>query len=592
MLNNGKNALTILLAAGNFACLFSPAIAQESPLTEDSQKNNEAMAQINSVADLSESAPKNHKNAVMAQINSVSQLKDVAPTDWAYEALRSLVERYGCIVGYPDRTFRGNRATSRWEFAAGLNACLNTIERLIQENVSVLKEDIDKLQRLAKEFETELAVLGTRVDNLENRTAFLEDHQFSTTTKLSGAAWFNLTGAFNNGRVRAERRFAGDPFTPPVRDPETNKPSVFRREQPEITFSYLTWLTFNTSFTGKDSLVTQLAAGNGDSPANQLVSAGYYNSWGVPFLDQTAGPQTNNVIIRELFYQFSPLDNLTVAIGPRLNFYRYFDNNRFTFFLNGATTFNSNGSTLSNSVDRGSGVYVSWQMLKQLQLSVAYLGQNTEFLPGFLNTANDPATGLFSPTNTITGQITFSPTNNFNLRVLYTRSHIRAFGGVAGNADGEPIPYGFVDDGFGGPIKDPSSNTVVVNFDWLIAPKFGIFGRYSYGNTRIVPENDDRSEGDLNVQAFQFGFGFPDVGKEGALGVISFLVPQDYISGRRYLLSGNGNGGTQYELEASYHFPITNNIAVVPAFYVIWNPNNFSNNPTVYVGNIRTQFLF
>ena len=38
-----------------------------------------------------------------AQVTSVSQLRDVSPTDWAYEALRSLVERYGCIVGYPDK---------------------------------------------------------------------------------------------------------------------------------------------------------------------------------------------------------------------------------------------------------------------------------------------------------------------------------------------------------------------------------------------------------------------------------------------------------------------------------------------------------
>ena len=89
----------------------------------------------------------------MSQVTSISELRDVSPTEWAYEALRSLVERYGCIVGYPDRTFRGNRALSRFEFAAGLNACLNTIERLLQENVAVLREDIEKLKRLAQEFE-------------------------------------------------------------------------------------------------------------------------------------------------------------------------------------------------------------------------------------------------------------------------------------------------------------------------------------------------------------------------------------------------------------------------------------------------------
>jgi len=126
----------------------------------------------------------------MAQINSVSQLRDVSPTDWAFEALRSLVERYGCIVGYPDRTYRGNRALSRYEFAAGLNACMQQMERLIAQSESVLKEDIETLKRLMGEFETELAALGTRVDNLEGRVAFLEDHQFSTTTKLGGGSCF------------------------------------------------------------------------------------------------------------------------------------------------------------------------------------------------------------------------------------------------------------------------------------------------------------------------------------------------------------------------------------------------------------------
>ena len=38
----------------------------------------------------------------MEQVTNVNQLRDVSPTDWGYEALRSLVDRYGCIVGYPN----------------------------------------------------------------------------------------------------------------------------------------------------------------------------------------------------------------------------------------------------------------------------------------------------------------------------------------------------------------------------------------------------------------------------------------------------------------------------------------------------------
>jgi hypothetical protein len=96
----------------------------------------------------------------------------------------------------------------------------------------------------------------------------------------------------------------------------------------------------------------------------------------------------------------------------------------------------------------------------------------------------------------------------------------------------------------------------------------------------------------VNVQSIQAGVAFPDLLKKGALATISFLVPHDYLGGRRFLLSGNGDGATQYEVEASYYYPISDNIAVVPAFYAIINPNSFGANPTVFVGNIRTQFKF
>ncbi|NEP01996.1 MAG: iron uptake porin [Symploca sp. SIO2E9] len=135
------------------------------------------------------------RNRSRAQVTNVSQLRDVQPGDWAYEALRSLVERYGCIAGYPDGSFRGNRALTRFEFAAGLNACLQQIERLISNNGGISREDLEKLQRLSQDFEAELGTIGTRVDNLEGRVASLEDSQFSTTVSFGGEAIFALAGA-------------------------------------------------------------------------------------------------------------------------------------------------------------------------------------------------------------------------------------------------------------------------------------------------------------------------------------------------------------------------------------------------------------
>ena len=49
----------------------------------------------------------------LAQVTNVSELSDVQPGDWAFTALQRLVEEYGCLEGYPDRTYRGNREIGR-----------------------------------------------------------------------------------------------------------------------------------------------------------------------------------------------------------------------------------------------------------------------------------------------------------------------------------------------------------------------------------------------------------------------------------------------------------------------------------------------
>ena len=525
-----------------------------------------------------------------AQVTSVSQLSDVQPTDWAFQALQSLVERYGCIAGYPDSSYRGLRALTRYEFAAGLNACLDRVNELIATANTNLanKNDLITLQRLQEEFAAELALLRGRVDALEAQTAELEANQFSTTTKLTGNIFVNATGAFAGGDILAEGEtvFRTQPRT---------SPNALRQvtEDPNITLSNYVFLNFTTSFTGKDSLVPQLVTGNGDSPVNRFASAGLYNSFGSPYTDQTGVTGTpGSVVLRELFYNFPIGESLRVVVGPRVNWYRYFDNNRFTFFSAGAGSFNSSGSTLLNAVDRGSGAAVLWQLSDRLRLNVAYLGENTEFLPsGVFNSSSNPSQGLFSPTNTLTAELTVAPIKSLNLRFLYNRSHVRAIAGQVGGAIGEPI-YGFADDGFDGAIDNAIGDTYAFNFDWLVTNGFGLFGRYAYGSTNIEPLNASRPNGEVNAQTIQLGAAFPDLGKEGALFTLSYLIPFSVVDGRNFLVSGGGDGGIQYEFEATYFYPLTQNIALVPAFYWIGNPNNFSNNPNIYVGNLRAQFSF
>ena len=179
------------------------------------------------------------------------------------------------LLGIPDSTYRGNRALTRYEFAAGLNACLDRVNELIATGTNnlVRKDDLIALQRLQEEFTAELASLRGRVDAVEVQTAELEANQFSTTTKLTGNVFVNITGATAGGDIKAEGEtvFRTQPRT---------SPNTLRRvtEDPNITLSNYVFLNFNTSFTGKDSLVTQLVTGNGDSPANRFASAGLYNN--------------------------------------------------------------------------------------------------------------------------------------------------------------------------------------------------------------------------------------------------------------------------------------------------------------------------
>lgn len=520
----------------------------------------------------------------LAQGIRVTDFSDVSPSDWGYQALSNLVDNYGCLVGYPDSTFRGQRSLTRYEFAAGLNACLDVIVSTLG-NVS--DEDLVVIQRLQEEFATELTALRSRVDALEAETAALRSQQFSTQTKLRGSAFFSLGAGLSNGNILAE----GNSVFVPARDPVTLAPVVRTiTNDAATTAGGLTWINMDTSFTGADRLKIQLAAGAGTAPGNFYASAGLFNTFGAPFTFQSAVGNFD-VILRELSYLFPVGDSLTLEVGPRINWYSYFDNNRYTFFLTGANSFNSSGGTQVNTIDRGAGAIAVWDVADWMDVRVGYLAENNEFLPG-LRPASDPTVGLFGGTTTLTGQIGLQPADNLNLRFLYTRSNLMPNGaGQIGGTAGEPI-YGFADDGAGGRLTNAPADTFLVNFDWTPLEWLGLFGRYSYGSVALTSEATGTRVGDVNGQSFQIGVAFPNLFKRGALGTVSYLIPYDVTAGRQFLVSGGGNGGTQQEVELSYRYPINRNLAVMPSFYWIMNPNNFSTNPDIFLFNLQGQISF
>jgi hypothetical protein len=274
------------------------------------------------------------------QVTSINQFSDVKPTDWAYQALNNLIERYGCVAGYPDGTYRGKQAMTRYEAAALLNACLDRVT-----------EVTDELRRLMDEFAKELAVIRGRLDKLDAKVGKLEAMQFSTTTKLQGQATFVLGGvnasgnSFYQGFNLPTAGLTGNPLAianvfnglpivagqlPLAGLTAANTPTYYNILNPRnaaakynalygaTTFSYDVRLNLSTSFTGKDLLFTRLRSGNFNNAFNG-------NGLNLTRLDAASngfgtGPGFNssNVVgIDRLFYRFPAGKEFSFVVAAR-----------------------------------------------------------------------------------------------------------------------------------------------------------------------------------------------------------------------------------------------------------------------------------
>lgn len=522
-------------------------------------------------------------------VTSVSQLSDVKPTDWAFTSLQSLVERYGCIAGYPDRTFRGKQATSRYEFAAGLNACLDKINEIISAGLAdkVGKEDLATLQKLQEEFAAELATLRGRVDALDAKTTKLEAQQFSTTTKLSGQAIFAVSGGGAGGSpfLSSTNALAGNTLSLP---PDNGLP-IAPSGNVNTTVNARVRLDLNTSFTGSDLLLTRLEAGNGGgtagdvlgNPLNEFSNVGFKTSR----LDYAGN--SSNFTLAKLRYDFNLGKDIRVSLGPILHVYDHVDKNSFandeavdfssTFFINNPLV------VLINPQTGGAGGAIDWNPNGgDFNLRALYLaanGSNPSPVAVATGSAISRNAGLTGDPYQGTVELEYAPKRDgvkgpFAVRLQYTR----------------------------GTVNNLDFNTGGVNVEWGFSKGVAIFGRYGFGSidnrgkavvgTTAVGDptfnfsNASPASGtatSFSPQTFMIGLAFPDLFKQGTLAAIA--VGQPFIENK----VGNS---TQTNLEAFIRFPITNNITITPDIQVIFNANNNSANSTLTIGTLRTVFSF
>jgi hypothetical protein len=489
----------------------------------------------------------NTKQDSVGQVTSVSQLSDVQPTDWAYQALQSLVERYGCIAGYPNGTFRGNRAATRYEMAAALNACLDQISDRF-----ATKEDLEAVKALQEEFKAELATLKGRVDSLEARAATLEAQQFSTTTKLQGEVV--MAGQYGDG-LGGGTALATD-----------SRATALARVR----------LNFNTSFTGSDLLQTQLEVGNGgqDFFSGIGLAPTVTGSNGITYPTVPADLGTvdyanvgTNVTLRRLAYSFKPIKNLTVTVGPRLFPSDFVDFNSYA--NNSAQDFSSgffinNPLVINNFVDTpgGAGAAVDWNINGgPFSVRAAYVASAPTNSNGGVDLTNDGIAdingGLAGDPYQGTVELEYArpfgkdDKNNFAVRLQYTNSS----------------------------TFNINQNVVGLNAEASFG-RFGVFGRAGYS---INPQiNGTGIAGNDFFLTWMGGVGVKDLFVPGSLLAVA--------AGQPFVVDGDPNPD-QTNFEAFYRFPVNDNITVTPAVMVITDAGN-ANNETVIQGLVRATFSF
>ncbi|MCS6783487.1 MAG: iron uptake porin, partial [Gloeomargarita sp. SKYG98] len=219
---------------------------------------------------------------------------------------------------------QGRQATTRFEFAAGLNACLNQINKQMAASVEnlVTRDDLLVIQRLQEEFAAELSVIRGRVDAIEARTTLLEQQQFSTVTQLRVGLILSPYGVADS-RV-ARNRIENELLRGRRNLAETTTRSVVASSSPKariadkLAFGYRVSLNFDTSFTGQDRLRLRLRAGD----AANLAGATGTNEARLSFDAATEG----RFLVDYLSYDFTFDRNRGRAMiaGGNTEFYDYF----------------------------------------------------------------------------------------------------------------------------------------------------------------------------------------------------------------------------------------------------------------------------
>ncbi|WP_204105135.1 MULTISPECIES: iron uptake porin [Spirulina sp. CCY15215] len=465
----------------------------------------------------------------------VFQLQDVQPTDWAYEALRSLVERYNCLQTSDD-IFRGQQTLSRNEFAVGLNDCLANLQNLL----AVDRETVQKLRENFQPELTELATTSSQVDSLEARITELQANQFSTTVKFGGQTVLNL--ATSGG---------GNP--PGLGNTET-------------VFAHQTQLAFLTSFTGRDRFTFAFSTGNFDNLgfANFQVLNTY-----MALLNSQSG-LSNDLVLNSLEYRTAAFNNRVVFTVKPLGFSLTDVLTANTPYLesgHGAVSRFASGSPFLQIGALNSGFGFDWLVSDRTRLQMAY------------GVRNSSGRGLFDANHRTLGiQVLNKPSENIITGVAYLN-------GYASDGRLDTLTGSFNADTSGFFLEPADIHALNFTMQIRLHPNvvLGAWGGFALTRSRESQAIALSATGSLSL-----GIADP-FGREGDFFALMLGIPPKLIAGAAI---ERIDADTSLHFETFYRFRINDNLSILPGFFLVTDPGHIRDNSTIFVGSVRTVFRF
>ncbi|HQE26111.1 MAG TPA: S-layer homology domain-containing protein, partial [Candidatus Atribacteria bacterium] len=192
---------------------------------------------------------------------------DVPLNHWAYDAVQSLAAK-GIFIGYPDGTFGGNRAMTRYEAAMATARALAYMEQKIDEAGFATQEDIAMLEKLVQEFADELRLLGVTVDDLKRALGEHSEAIAALEARVDVLEKYHepvlVTGEFN---------VTYEAFSPTYDAVDDDDDKIFPTFSDETTLHIAADINENT-IAGVDLIIKNSLTGAGSEP--EVVGDNFY----------------------------------------------------------------------------------------------------------------------------------------------------------------------------------------------------------------------------------------------------------------------------------------------------------------------------